>query len=366
MSAAIGPGGVTVILPTYRERENLAPLLEELFTTDVQGLIKRVIVVDDDSRDGTSEFIKSTVFARDVLCLLRIGRKGLSSAVVEGILLADTPFVAVMDADGQHRPVDLMGMIGRQQATQAQLVVGSRFLVQAKQATHTGLRQRMSTIGNSLAQKASGTELSDPLTGFFLMDRELFVQNARRVHSGGFKILLEILQALRGQALRIEECQIEFRSRLAGESKLDTAVLLEFVEQLANHLTGGIIPYRFLGFALVGASGVAVHFAILSLLLFQASLSFPLSQTAATLTAIVWNYALNNRLTFRRNRRHGFAWFSGLAIYMLACGLGALANIGVASVMNQGHYSWWLSGIAGVIVGTVFNFCISRDIVWRD
>ena len=362
----VAAGDVTIILPCYKERENLDPLLRELFAADLNGYIKRVIVVDDDSRDGTSEFIKSARFDRDVLCLLRVGRKGLSSAVVEGILLADTGFVAVMDADGQHRPSDLMGMIEKQQATGSRIVTGSRFLNQSQQVTHTGIRQRFTELGNVLAQKASGTKLTDPLTGFFLMERQLFVENLRGIQSNGFKILLEILHALRGQNLTVEEYQIEFRRRLAGVSKLDSAVMLEFLEQVANHVTGGIIPNRFLGFALVGGSGVIVHFGILSALLFRADQAFPMAQTVATLATIVWNFTLNNRLTFRRNRRRGLSWLQGLGIFMLACGLGALANIGVASVMNQGHYSWWLSGIAGVIVGTVFNFCVSRDLVWRD
>lgn len=366
MTPGLKRGEVTVVLPCYRERDNLAPLLAELFAADSNGYIKRVIVVDDDSRDGTSEFIKSSQFERDVLCLLRVGRKGLSSAVVEGMLLADTAFVAVMDADGQHRPQDLMGMIGLQQKSGAPLVCGSRFLDQAQQATHIGLRQRFSEIGNALARTASGTTLKDPLTGFFLIERALFESEARNIHPGGFKILLEILHALKGSGVTPQEYQIEFRQRLAGESKLDAAVLIEFVEQIANQLTGGLIPHRFLGFALVGGSGVVVHFVVLSVLLFRAGEAFPIAQTVATLMSIAWNYTLNNRLTFRRNRRRGIRWVQGLAIYALACGLGAVANIGVASIMNQGQYSWWLSGIAGVIVGTVFNFCISRDFVWKD
>lgn len=107
MTKSIAPGTVTLVLPVYNERENVESLLSELRQADTGNYIKRAIYVDDDSPDGTSEYLKTTALPLDVLCLHRIGRQGLSTAVAEGILLADTDYVAVMDADGQHSPQDL-------------------------------------------------------------------------------------------------------------------------------------------------------------------------------------------------------------------------------------------------------------------
>jgi dolichol-phosphate mannosyltransferase len=103
---------LTVVLPAYNELNNIDFLLQNLAKADLQQQIKRVIYVDDDSPDGSGEYIKSlSITPFDVLCIHRIGRQGLSSAVVEGVMLADTDYVAVMDADGQHLPEDLMGML---------------------------------------------------------------------------------------------------------------------------------------------------------------------------------------------------------------------------------------------------------------
>lgn len=365
MKSTVAPGSVTVVLPAYNERENVAPLVSELRQADEHGLIRRVVVVDDDSPDGTSEYIKSTTFPLEVLCLQRIGRQGLSSAVAEGMLLADTDYVAVMDADGQHSPHDLMRMIATLEDTGAGIVIGSRFRDTDLQASHTGLRQALSRLGNRACRLLLRKSLTDPLTGFFVIRRKLFLDAARAIRPSGFKILLDILYALRDRDTVIAETQIGFRQRHAGESKLDTAVILEFADQVLNRLSNGLVPEKFLGFAIVGGSGVLVHFAVLYACLFTYGTGFVAAQSIATAVAMVSNYALNNRLTFRRNRRRGRQWLQGLLLFMAICSVGALANVGVASVMNSSRFDWWIAGLAGVLVGIVFNFALSRFLVWR-
>lgn len=365
MTRTVAPGAVTLVLPAYNERDNVAPLLSELVQSDTHKHVKRVIYVDDDSPDGTSEYIKSTAFPLEVLCLHRIGRQGLSSAVAEGMLLADTEYLAVMDADGQHSPRDLMKMIATLESTGADIVIGSRFKDTEQQPSHTGLRQALSRLGNRASRLLLRKTLTDPLTGFFLIRRSLFLDAARAIRPTGFKILLDILYALRARGVVLAEVQIDFRRRHAGESKLDSAVILEFMDQVLNRLSGGIVPEKFLGFAIVGGSGVLVHLAALYFFLFTYGAGFVASQTVATGLAMVWNYALNNRLTFRRNRKRGLQWLHGLLLFMAVCSAGALANVGVASVMNSSRFTWWVSGLAGVLVGTVFNFALSRFLVWR-
>lgn len=356
---------LTVVLPAYNERENVDYLVQALHEADVNHQIKRIIYVDDDSPDLTSEHIKTSQFPIDVLCIHRIGRQGLSSAVVEGILLADTQYVAVMDADGQHTPHDLMQMLKVAIEEGDQLVIGSRFKNQATVETHVGLRSLLSKVGNRLANHVLRRQLSDPLTGFFLIERNLFTQVSHQVRGAGFKILVDVIYNLRDKNIKIAETQIQFQQRLHGESKLDSGVMIEFVDQMIGLFIGKIYPEKFIGFLMVGVFGMCVHFTVLYLSLFILTLSFTVAQTAATLIAMVANYILNNLLTFRRNRLKGFEWFKGLLYFILVCSLGAIANVGVAGYIFKLDNIWWLSGLAGIIVGTVFNFTLSKYFVWK-
>jgi dolichol-phosphate mannosyltransferase len=356
---------LTVVLPAYNERENVDYLVQALHEADVNHQIKRIIYVDDDSPDLTSEHIKTSQFPIDVLCIHRIGRQGLSSAVVEGILLADTQYVAVMDADGQHTPHDLMQMLKVAIEEGDQLVIGSRFKNQATVETHVGLRSLLSKVGNRLANHVLRRKLSDPLTGFFLIERNLFTQVSHQVRGAGFKILVDVIYNLRDKNIKIAETQIQFQQRLHGESKLDSGVMIEFVDQMIGLFIGKIYPEKFIGFLMVGVFGMCVHFTVLYLTLFILTLNFTVAQTVATLIAMVANYILNNLLTFRRNRLKGFEWFKGLLYFILVCSLGAIANVGVAGYIFKLDNIWWLSGLAGIIVGTVFNFTLSKYFVWK-
>ncbi len=356
---------LTVVLPCYNERENIDKLVLGLHQADTHGQIKRIIYVDDDSTDGTSEYIKNNIYPVDVLCLLRIGRQGLSSAVVEGMLLADTAYVAVMDADGQHLPVDLMRMLHIATHESQQLVIGSRFKDEKSIETHLGLRALLSRFGNSLASHVLRRKLSDPLTGFFLMERSLFIRIANNVRGAGFKILVDIIYNLQDKDIRITETQIQFKERMHGQSKLDSGVMIEFADQMIGLFLGKFYPEKFIGFLIVGLVGMGVHFTILWTLLFPMAFDFNQAQTLATLTAMVTNYILNNFLTFRRNRLKGFEWLKGLFYFIAVCSLGAMANVGVAGYIYKIENVWWLSGLAGIVVGTVFNFTLSKYFVWK-
>ena len=366
-----GPGMdeaiLTIVMPCFNERENIASVVSEISRLTNRRLIRRIIFVDDNSPDGTAEYIKSIANTSPVelLCIHRIGRHGLSSAVAEGVMLADTHYVAVMDSDGQHDPADLKAMLHAALEEQAELVIGSRFKNQRTLASHRGIRGWFSRIGNRLARMVTGRDLTDPLTGYFLFERGLFNQTIAEARPGGFKILLDILQASRGLDIAVREVQINFRARGAGESKLDASVLLEFADQIVASLTGGLLPSKFTSFALIGLSGIVVHFAALHTFLFSAGLPFNAAQAGATLTAMVSNFALNNALTFRRSRYRGITWFSGLFYFIVVCGFGAIANVGVAGYLNTQHEAWWLSALAGVLVGTIFNFAISKNYIWK-
>lgn len=357
---------LTVVLPAYKERQNIEYVIGQLTQADAGHQIARVIYVDDDSPDDSAEFIKQLPAGNILIdCIHRIGRQGLSSAVVEGVMLADTRYVAVMDADGQHKASDLMAMLDLLLSQNLDFVVGSRFKANKVIDSHVGMRHWISQRGNQLSNFVLKRGLTDPLTGFFVFKRSLFLEVVREMRPTGFKILIEFLYRLRNQSIRLEEYPIDFAARHDGESKLDSKVILDFADQILGFATKGLLPDKFLGFILVGLTGMIVHFLVLYIFLFQVESSFSAAQTIATLMAMTSNFSVNNIFTFRRSRLVGIAWFKGLIYFVLVCSVGAFANVGAAAFMNNHGQVWWLSAILGVIVGTVFNFSMARFIVWK-
>ena len=356
---------LTIVIPTYNERDNVGHIISRIESSALSAVIDQVIFVDDDSPDGTWKVIRQLSTTLSVLCLHRIGRSGLSSAVIEGMMLARTPYIAVMDADGQHDPKDLEVMAKSAKTRELDLMIGSRFLIQSSQESHIGLRHHASKWGNCFARLMLGRSISDPLTGLFVIRYDALMKVVRELRPIGFKILFDLLFLMRDSQYRIDEQQINFGRRYAGQSKLDVAVVIEFVDQLTHRLTRGAVPERFLSFAAVGSIGVLVHFVTLYAFV-EADFIFWLAQSLATLAAMVSNYILNNEITFRRMRREGREWFAGLLLFVAFCSVGAFANVGIASALFEIDYGWWLSGLAGVIVGTVFNFSLARSYVWKS
>jgi dolichol-phosphate mannosyltransferase len=357
---------LTIVLPSYNERKNIDFLLQGFLHADEQGVIKRVIYVDDDSPDGSAEYIKTiSNYPFEVNCLHRVGRQGLSSAVVEGVMLADTPYVAVMDADGQHDPRDLTRMFNLATQENADFIIGSRFKNSTALENHTGIRHLISQNGNKLCNFILRRNLTDPLTGFFLFKRSIFLDAVKQMRPTGFKILLEFLYRIRKNNIQVLEYPIQFRTRHDGDSKLDSRVIIEFIDQVLGFLTKGLFPEKLFGFILVGATGLALHLFLLYEFLFYMSLSFTTSQALATLISMVSNFTLNNILTFRRNRLKGWHWVKGLIYFILVCSFGALSNVGAAGYLNNIGEVWWLAGFIGVIVGTIFNFTLSRFFIWK-
>lgn len=357
---------LTIVSPCYNEMNNIDYLVNKLEAADSKSVISRLIFVDDDSPDGTSEYVKSLSDRKfDILCLRRIGRQGLSSAVIEGILLADTKYVAVMDADGQHDARDLITMSEKMVSENIQFIIGSRFINSELVESHVGFRAHISNIGNHIANKILARSLTDPLTGFFIFERQIFLESVKKIRPSGFKILLDLLYQLKGSNLKVEEYPITFKIRHGGESKLDSKVLIEFADQIVGFITKGALPEKFFSFVLVGSIGLIVHLSLLYCFLFFLQLEFIDAQVLATLVSMISNFSLNNVLTFRRNRLKGLRWLLGLFAFVLVCSLGALANVGVAGYLFGHGREWWISGLLGVLVGTVFNFSLSKFYIWK-
>jgi dolichol-phosphate mannosyltransferase len=357
---------LSVILPCYNEKSNIDYLISEFESADHNSYISRIIFVDDDSPDGTAEYVKKISSKKfDVLCLHRIHRQGLSSAVIEGTLLAATKYVAVMDSDGQHDPRDLIAMFEQMHVHNCQFIIGSRFLNQALIENHAGIRAFISHVGNLIANKVLKRDLTDPLTGFFIFDRSLFKDSIRNIRPSGFKILLDLLYQLKNKQIKLEEFPIKFRIRHLGESKLNSRALIEFVDQIAGFITGNLLPDKMFIFVLVGGTGVVINLSILYLLFFPAHWDFQHAQITATLISMISNFAVNNEITFHKNKRSGLGWFKGLGAFMLICSLGAFANVGVAGYLFNEGKVWWAAALVGILIGTVFNFSLSKFYIWK-
>lgn len=353
---------VTIVVPTYNERANIAPLVDGIAAA-MGDLPWEIVVVDDDSPDQTwAEVARIAAIEPRLRCLRRVGRRGLASAVVEGAMAASGDYVAVMDADFQHDERVLPAMYARLAHDGADLVVGTRYADGGGVGEWKRSRRRMSDAATRIARLLVGHQTSDPMSGFFMARRQVFAAAVYDLSSQGYKILLDLISAHPG-ALRIVDVPYTFRNRRAGTSKISPMVLAEFAFLMIGKLSGGLIPARFVLFALVGGVGLIVHVLALSALL-GGGLGFMPAQIGATAVAIGFNYVVNNEFTYRDRRLIGREFALGFVIFAAICSIGAIANIGVANLAIEETASWSFAGIAGAIVGSVFNFGGASSMVW--
>ncbi|MFT0877476.1 glycosyltransferase family 2 protein [Rhodopseudomonas sp. G2_2311] len=358
------PLQLSVVVPTFNERDNVELLFRKLEAALV-GVAWEVIFVDDNSPDGTWQVVREMA-RRDprARCIRRIGRRGLSGACIEGILASGAPYAAVMDADLQHDETQLAKMLSLLESNAADLVIGSRYIEGGSADSFNRQRAGISSIATQVAQKALKIEVADPMSGFFMIRRDRFEQLAPELSTQGFKILLDVIATARG-SLRIVEVPFTFGSRLHGESKLDSMVALDFLGLVLAKFSHDVLSLRFILFALVGSTGVVVHFVTLFVVLKVFEQPFAEAQGAAALVAMTSNFILNNFLTYRDQRLKGFAIVRGLLLFYLVCGVGLLANVGVAFAVYNEHITWWLAGAAGALMGVVWNYAMSGLFVWR-
>ena len=356
---------VSIVVPTFNESQNLPRLVDQLDKAMI-GIPWEVVFVDDDSPDGTWKVAKQLAQedAR-VRCIRRVGRRGLAGACIEGALSSAAAYVAVMDADLQHDETVLPAMVAMLQNDQAEIVIGSRFVGDgSNEGGYSAGRAFASRVATHLANFFIGRQVCDPMSGFFALKREVFESAAPRLVPSGFKILLDILATTHNH-VRVVEVAYRFRSRQEGRSKFDARAILDFLGLLLHRVTGGTVPVRFVFFMIVGTTGIAVHLIALRLGLL-AGCGFDTAQSMATVAAMTSNFHVNNLLTYSDMKLRGTAALAGLLKFYIVCGVGALANIGVASWLFDSNESWWIAGIAGVVVGATFNYTVSSIIVWRQ
>ena len=355
------PYDLCVVIPTYNERENLVPLFARLRAA-LEGIRYEVIVVDDDSPDGTAAAARVAAGERtNIRVVERIGRRGLASACIEGMLATSADYLAVMDADLQHDERVLPQMLEMIRGGGFDLVVGSRNVAGGSMGTMGRRRLFLSRMGRRLCRTE---QVSDPMSGFFVIKRTAFESVAHRLSGIGFKILLDIVMSARG-GLRIAEVPYHFQTRQHGASKLNMVEGMAYIELLLDKLLGGVIPARFLLYCAVGTVGVAIHLLLLGSFLRLAGLGFMRSQALATLLVMMLNYALNNSVTWRDRTRRGWRFWSGMATYCLACLLGAAVNVAVSGEAARGGMPWALAGVTGLMFSAVWNYGVTSIVTWR-
>lgn len=357
---------LTVVVPCFNERENIRPLVD-LLDKALDGVRWEVLFVDDDSPDGTAREVRALARERDgVRVLHRVGRRGLAGACIEGILSSISPIVAVMDADLQHDETKLAEMLAILRTDPGvDLVIGSRHVAGGSASGgFSGMRAWGSEKATRLARRTLRIEASDPMSGFFMVRRERFNEVVLELQTQGFKILADMLAAARGR-WTVREVGYEFRSRQFGESKMDSAVTLEFLGLVVSRLTGGLFSIRFVLFLMVGCTGVFVQLAAVKAGLLAGMTPFWVAQSFGVWIAMTSNFLLNNMLTYSDRALKGWALVPGLLSFYAVCLVGAVANVGVAELLVALVPWWGIASIAGAVVGAFWNFVASALVTWR-
>jgi dolichol-phosphate mannosyltransferase len=361
---SLPPIELAIVIPTFNEGPNVLTLIERLHHT--LGLLEwEAIFVDDDSPDGTASILREAARGdRRVRVIQRIGRHGLASACIEGMLATAAPFIAVMDADLQHDESILPRMYEQIKTEHLDLVVGSRVAEGGSMGELPEQRVVLSKLGSRLYRSVASCRLSDPMSGYFIVDRSFLEEVVHRLSGVGFKVLVDLVASVQ-RPIRFAEFPYRFRKRERGESKLDVNVGLEYLQLLVDKSIGHIVPSRFVLFGLVGGLGVLIHLAVLVLLYFVAGLGFIYAQVGATLVAMTCNFLVNNLTTFRDRRLRGSQLFRGLFSYYAACSIGAVANFSLARFLFTSGLPWYLAGVLGMAVSSVWNYGVNVLFTWR-
>ena len=355
---------LTVVVPTFNERDNVVPFLQALAAALGQ-ISYEVIFVDDDSPDGTADMVREIALGDPrVRVLHRINRRGLASACLEGMLASSAPYIALMDADMQHDETILPQMLERLKTRNLDVVVGSRNIAGGSMGEFAQSRVRLSMLGSRFSQTVCRCEINDPMSGFFVLSRPFLMEVVHGVSGIGFKILVDLLASCH-RPVRLEEMAYRFRNRQHGESKLDILVAVEYLQLLLDKFVGNYVSASFVIFGLVGASGVVLYLAVLWMQLSWLGVSFRNAQVVATVAAMTTNFLLNNAITYRDRRLRGWNILRGLILFYIACSFGVLINLETAEFARGAGFPWYAAGLVGLILSSVWNYGVTRIFTWR-
>lgn len=354
---------LSLVIPTYNERENIVPLVEQIHGA-LPGYDYEVIFIDDDSQDGTAGAIRELSGRFPVRCVVRRGKKGLASAVVDGIGYAASDIVGVMDADLQHPPEVIPGLL-RAIEGGAEVAVASRY-AKGGGCEGWGLTRRViSSVAVLIAHLflPETRAVHDPMSGFFMFRKPVVEGVALR--PTGYKILLEILA--RGRYQNLAEVPYRFCTRREGRSKLGVKQQLHYLQHVYSLMSRRQELLRFAKFCLVGGSGVVVNEGILWLLTDFGGLRYYLSSLFAIEASIISNFVLNDYFTFadrRTGRTRSFAF--RLLKFNVTCAAGAGIQYGLLVLFTAVFgVNYLISNLIGIAVAALWNYFFSLLWTWR-
>jgi len=352
---------VTVVVPTYKEAENLPHLIHRLAKVrEEHGLDLDVLIMDDNSGDGSAELVAAR--PEDwVKIVVRTTDRGLSPSVLDGMKRATGDILICMDADLSHPP-EALPQILRKLEEGADFVIGSRYVQGGSTSDDWGfLRWLNSRVATLLARPL--TSARDPMAGFFAFRRSTFAAG-RDFNPVGYKIGLEFI--VKCGCERVVEVPIHFEDRQLGKSKLTARQQLLYLKHLRRLYTFKFGAWsQLVQFLTVGGLGTVVNLVLLTLLL---NLAMPAqaSVAAAIVLSMVFNFVLNRRFSFGESRKE--SWLKQFIGFMAACSVGALINYAVTLLFMGRTFSFrpQLAALFGIAAATAFNFIASRYLVFRS
>ncbi len=363
----------SVILPTYNEAENIEDVVGRIQTALCE-IDHEILIVDDDSPDETwrvASAVSDASTARNstINVIRRVTEKGLSSAVLAGMSVAQGQVLVVMDADLQHDERKLPALIEAIQAG-SDISVGSRNADGGSYGDFSKHRLAISFAGAQMAKILLGIPVSDPMSGYFALSQDYYQRTVAHVNPRGFKILLEFVA--RGDRPSVSEVAYEFRSRVRGSTKLTGSVLASYLLALIELTAGRFVSATFTAYALVGLTGLCIRLASSQFL--ESAVEPNLAALLAFELSVVWNYVFNNGLTFS-SKRHSTTGESirGLVLFHLVSAQGLLVQAGVTSYLstNPDAPVWstavgWLPLTVGIAAATVGNYFLNSHLTWPE
>ncbi|MBU0468235.1 MAG: glycosyltransferase family 2 protein [Candidatus Omnitrophica bacterium] len=351
---------LTVVIPTYNEKDNVKALTEKLAST-LEGVSWEAIFVDDDSSDGTADIIRD-IASKDVRvrCLQRIGRKGLSSACIEGMLSCSSDYMAVMDADMQHDERILPKMLeALKENSELDIVVGSRYVEGGGVGQWSAIRKMISCFATKIGQAVIRADLKDPMSGFFMLRQSFFQEIVRDLNGKGFKILFDLF-ASSSKKVKFKEMPYDFRQRNAGESKLDLRVSVDYGIMVLDKIIGKFVSIRFLLFFINAFLVLLLHYFMLMFAAIILRQSFVFTQLLVSLIVLMVFFMFNKTRSVKKDGVLKFVW-EALSFSSFGC-IGVVINVSIAYCLYDFGLTGMLSGLIGGSIGSLWNYIAIKQV----
>lgn len=372
---------VSIIIPTYNESQNILTVLKSIKENLPKNLVTQAIVVDDSSPDGTGKIVEDYLktvknlanYTIDVIH--RTAKRGLSSAILNGVQHAKGDTIVVMDSDLSHPPQIIPKLVEAIKQYQCDLVVASRYIKGGKIQGWTRKRKIMSKIATIIAKKGLGVKPNDPMSGFFIFKKNIL--KGVNFDAIGYKILLEILVKKNG--INVKEIPYTFENRTLGSSKMDLSTISDYLKSVWKLYKYGKKvekkdrrnSVKFLSkaarFYTVGATGFGVNFLISLLSAGVTDLWYLHANLIGIGASITSNFLLNKAWTFEDRDFALGKTIKQYGKFILFSSLGALVQLGmVYHLVDQHDMSYPLSLVLAVLTAAAGNYILNKKWTFKE